>query len=132
MIGTSRFKGYIFLRYRYMGHGGVNHARHDVDRSRRHADRSYLTTTLGHFAEHLGRCYDGLWVGTERDDIPQARRWGPGAVERRSPVTPEQAGTLRDAMALGVALEVFHRESSCRRTRLRLWYFRFPEGNSNL
>ncbi len=26
----------------------------------------------GHFAEHLGRCcYDGLWVGTRRGDIPQ-------------------------------------------------------------
>ena len=26
----------------------------------------------GHFAEHLGRCcYDGLWVGTDRTDIPQ-------------------------------------------------------------
>ena len=26
----------------------------------------------GHFAEHLGRCcYDGLWVGANRRDIPQ-------------------------------------------------------------
>src|SRR5690349_24575226 len=26
----------------------------------------------GHFAEHLGRCcYDGLWVGAGRPDIPQ-------------------------------------------------------------
>src|SRR6185503_18070675 len=26
----------------------------------------------GHFAEHLGRCcYEGLWVGTDRPDIPQ-------------------------------------------------------------
>lgn len=41
---------------------------------------------------------------------PEAREWGPGAVARRSPVTYEQANTLRDALAIGIALEVFHRQ----------------------
>jgi alpha-N-arabinofuranosidase len=40
---------------------------------------------------------------------PEAREWGPGQVARRSPVTYEQANTLRDALAVGVALETFHR-----------------------
>jgi alpha-N-arabinofuranosidase len=41
---------------------------------------------------------------------PEARLWGPGDVTRREPITYEQAGTLRDALAAGVALEGFHRQ----------------------
>ena len=42
---------------------------------------------------------------------PEARPWGPrGTVECRSPVTYEQANTLRDALAVAVALEGFHRQ----------------------
>ncbi|GAC1385139.1 MAG: alpha-L-arabinofuranosidase C-terminal domain-containing protein [Herpetosiphon sp.] len=42
---------------------------------------------------------------------PEERSWGPrGNVECRSPVTYEQANTLRDALAAGVALEGFHRQ----------------------
>ncbi|HEY0583528.1 MAG TPA: alpha-L-arabinofuranosidase C-terminal domain-containing protein [Chloroflexota bacterium] len=42
---------------------------------------------------------------------PEARAFGPhGEVESRSPVTYEQAGTLRDALAAGIALEGFHRQ----------------------
>jgi len=40
---------------------------------------------------------------------PEARDWGPGQVVRRQPVTYEQANTLRDGLAVGVALEVFYR-----------------------
>ena len=41
---------------------------------------------------------------------PEAREWGPGDMPRRSPVTYEQANTLRDGLAIGVALEAFHRQ----------------------
>jgi alpha-N-arabinofuranosidase len=41
---------------------------------------------------------------------PEARLWGPGSVQRREPVTYEQANTLRDALAAAVALEGFHRQ----------------------
>ncbi|MFO7170108.1 MAG: alpha-L-arabinofuranosidase C-terminal domain-containing protein, partial [Chloroflexota bacterium] len=41
---------------------------------------------------------------------PEARLWGPGDVPRREPLTYEQAGTLRDALAAAVALEGFHRQ----------------------
>ena len=41
---------------------------------------------------------------------PEAREWGPGEVKRRNPVTYEQANTLRDALAVGVVLEAFHRQ----------------------
>ncbi len=41
---------------------------------------------------------------------PEARDWGPVDAPRRTPVTFEQAGTLRDALAAAVALEAFHRQ----------------------
>jgi alpha-N-arabinofuranosidase len=42
---------------------------------------------------------------------PEAREFGPhGEVVSRSPVTYEQANTLRDALAAGIALEGFHRQ----------------------
>lgn len=41
---------------------------------------------------------------------PEARPWGQGDVPRRMPVTYEQANTLRDALAAGLALEGFHRQ----------------------
>lgn len=41
---------------------------------------------------------------------PEAREWGPGDVPRRTPATFEQANTLRDALAAGIAFEGFHRQ----------------------
>jgi alpha-N-arabinofuranosidase len=41
---------------------------------------------------------------------PEAREWGPGAGAPRTPVTYEQANTLRDALAAAIALEGFHRQ----------------------
>lgn len=40
---------------------------------------------------------------------PEVRTWGPNATPR-TPVNYEQAGTLRDALAAGIALEGFHRQ----------------------
>lgn len=42
---------------------------------------------------------------------PEVRSWGPGDVPRRTdPLSYEQAGTLRDALAAAVAFEGFHRQ----------------------
>jgi alpha-N-arabinofuranosidase len=41
---------------------------------------------------------------------PEARRNGWGDIPGRRPITYEQAGTLRDALAAAVALEGFHRQ----------------------
>ncbi|CAA9544153.1 MAG: GH51 [uncultured Thermomicrobiales bacterium] len=41
---------------------------------------------------------------------PEVRSWGPGDVERRAPVTYEQANTLRDGIAVALALGGFHRQ----------------------
>ena len=40
---------------------------------------------------------------------PEAREWGPRTATQRTPTTYEQAGTLRDALAAGIAFEIFHR-----------------------
>ncbi len=41
---------------------------------------------------------------------PEARRNGWGGIPGRRPITYEQAGTLRDALAAAIALEAFHRQ----------------------
>jgi len=41
---------------------------------------------------------------------PEARRQGRDGIPPRQPVTFEQAGTMRDALAAGIALEGFHRQ----------------------
>lgn len=41
---------------------------------------------------------------------PEVRDWGPRTAVTRTPTTYEQAGTLRDALAAGVAFETFHRQ----------------------
>jgi alpha-N-arabinofuranosidase len=40
---------------------------------------------------------------------PEEREWGPRTATQRTPTTYEQAGTLRDALAAGIAFEIFHR-----------------------
>jgi alpha-N-arabinofuranosidase len=64
-------------------------------------------------AQMLKEETNGRKIGIALDEWgvwhPEAREWGPGTMQRRSPVTYEQAGTLRDALAAGVALEAFHR-----------------------
>ncbi|MEN9937349.1 MAG: hypothetical protein RLZZ387_3928 [Chloroflexota bacterium] len=56
-------------------------------------------------ARRIGIALDewGVWH-------PEARPWGPGDVARRDPITYEQAGTLRDAVATAIVLEGFHRQ----------------------
>ncbi len=41
---------------------------------------------------------------------PEARPWGPTHELMREPLSYEQANTMRDALATGIALEVFHRQ----------------------
>jgi len=57
-----------------------------------------------------GKCPIGIALDEWGVWHPEARPWGPGEVSRRAPVTYEQAGTLRDALAAAVALEGFHRQ----------------------
>lgn len=65
----------------------------------------YLSDAIGTNAHPIGIALDewGVWH-------PEARSWGPDNACHREPITYEQAGTLRDALAVGAALEGFHRQ----------------------
>jgi alpha-N-arabinofuranosidase len=65
-------------------------------------------------AQMLSEEAPGRKIGIALDEWgvwhPEARPWGPGQVTRRDPITYEQAGTMRDALATAAALEGFHRQ----------------------
>src|SRR5690606_14945802 len=65
----------------------------------------YLRETLGDSTHFVGIALDewGVWH-------PEARSWGPDNDIHREPITYEQAGTQRDAIAAAIALDGFHRQ----------------------
>lgn len=65
----------------------------------------YIRDTLGSSTHQVGIALDewGVWH-------PEARPWGPGNEIHREPITYEQGNTLRDALAVGIALEGFHHQ----------------------
>jgi len=78
----------------------------EADGTERLIERTARTIAAATTTSHpIGIALDewGIWH-------PEARTWGPGNVERRQPPTFEQANTLRDALAAGIAFEGFHRQ----------------------
>ena len=78
----------------------------EADATERLIQRTARTLAAAERPSHpIGIALDewGVWH-------PEARTWGPGRVERRTPPTFEQANTLRDALAAGIAFEGFHRQ----------------------
>ena len=65
----------------------------------------YLQDALGTSTHKVGIALDewGVWH-------PEARPWGPDHEGYREPITYEQAGTMRDAVAVAIALEGFHHQ----------------------
>jgi alpha-L-arabinofuranosidase len=76
-----------------------------------HATEAFVRQTAAIIADATGGKHQ---IGIALDEWgvwhPEARDWGPGDVTRRTPVTYEQANTLRDALAAAIALEGFHRQ----------------------
>jgi alpha-N-arabinofuranosidase len=70
---------------------------------RRTADM--VRDALGSSTHRVGIALDewGVWH-------PEARPWGPDNALHREPITYEQAGTMRDAVAAAIALEGFHHQ----------------------
>jgi alpha-N-arabinofuranosidase len=78
----------------------------EADGTERLIERTARTLSVAAKPSHpIGIALDewGVWH-------PEARTWGPGDVDRRTPATFEQANTLRDALAAGIAFEGFHRQ----------------------
>lgn len=77
----------------------------DVDLSEGESATELVVQSARAGQKRIGIALDewGVWH-------PEARPWGPGGITPRDPVTYEQANTLRDAIAAGIALEGFHRQ----------------------
>jgi alpha-N-arabinofuranosidase len=77
----------------------------EADGTERLIERTARTLAAAKPSHPIGIALDewGVWH-------PEARTWGPGNVERRVPATFEQANTLRDGLATGIAFEGFHRQ----------------------
>lgn len=77
-----------------------------------HATEDFVRRTADFIHQHLGN--QGHRIGVALDEWgvwhPEARAWGPDTENHRTPITYEQAGTLRDALAAAIALEGFHRQ----------------------
>ncbi|MBI5931754.1 MAG: alpha-N-arabinofuranosidase [Chloroflexi bacterium] len=77
-----------------------------------HATENFVQRTAEFIHEHLGTQSHQIGVALDEWGVwhPEARTWGPDSENHRSPITYEQAGTLRDALAAAIALEGFHRQ----------------------
>ncbi len=116
---NSRHLGLIdhFSIHRYWIHGGpeLDFTEADYYGLLAEADdtENFVTRTAGYLRDAQGD--DPRRVGIALDEWgvwhPESRPWGPqGAELHREPITYEQAGTQRDAVAVAVALEGFHRQ----------------------
>ena len=71
----------------------------------------FITRTAAIIADaHGGRRRIGIALDEWGVWHPEVRNFGPGASTPRSPVTYEQASTLRDALTSAIVLAVFHRQ----------------------
>ncbi len=72
----------------------------------------FIEQTTAYLREYAPK--DAKFVGIALDEWgvwhPEARPWGPNNELMRVPLSYEQANTMRDALAIGIALEVFHRQ----------------------
>jgi alpha-N-arabinofuranosidase len=102
--------------HRYWGHGGPEMDFSEDDYYTLLAEAQATEEFVQRTAEIVkAHTPPGRRVGIALDEWgvwhPEARSWPPrGNIQPRWPVTYEQAGTLRDALAAGIALEGFHRQ----------------------
>ncbi len=77
-----------------------------------HATEDFVLSTLRLIREYSGTGAHQIGIALDEWGVwhPEARAWGPDNAVHREPITYEQAGTMRDALAAAVALEGFHRQ----------------------
>lgn len=98
----------------YWSHGGPETAFSEQDYYALLAEAESTEAFVQGTAEIIAAATGGRYrIGIALDEWgvwhPEVRDWGAGATPR-TPTTYEQAGTLRDALAAGIALEGFHRQ----------------------
>jgi alpha-L-arabinofuranosidase len=77
-----------------------------------HATEDFVLRTAELIREYSGDNTHRIGIALDEWGVwhPEARPWGPDHELQRSPITYEQANTLRDALAAAIALEGFHRQ----------------------
>jgi alpha-L-arabinofuranosidase len=77
-----------------------------------HATEEFVSTTAAHIRDVLGESKHKVGIALDEWGVwhPEARSWGPDHEGYREPITYEQAGTVRDAIATAIALEGFHHQ----------------------
>lgn len=77
-----------------------------------HATEDFIRQTADHIRDFLGDSAHKIGVALDEYGVwhPEERGWGPNCELQRTPTTYEQANTLRDALAVAIALEGFHRK----------------------
>lgn len=77
-----------------------------------HRTEDFVRRTAEYIREYLGAQQHRIGIALDEWGVwhPEARPWGTDHEGHRTPITYEQAGTLRDALAAAVALEGFHRQ----------------------
>jgi alpha-N-arabinofuranosidase len=77
-----------------------------------HETEAFVSRTADMVRDALGSSPHPIGIALDEWGVwhPEARSWGPDSAAHRTPITYEQAGTLRDALAAAVALEGFHRQ----------------------
>ncbi len=72
----------------------------------------FITTTANFIRAYTPKDKQPIKIALDEWGVwhPEARPWGPTHELMREPLSYEQAGTMRDALAAGIALEVFHRQ----------------------
>jgi alpha-N-arabinofuranosidase len=73
---------------------------------------NFIQTTSDFIREYTPQGVKPLGIALDEWGVwhPEARPWGPTHELMREPLSYEQADTMRDALAAGIALEVFHRQ----------------------
>jgi alpha-N-arabinofuranosidase len=105
-----------FSIHRYWIHGGpeieFTEQQYYALLAEAHATEDFVRRTADYVREHLGTSTHGIGIALDEWGVwhPEARSWGPDNQLHREPITYEQAGTLRDALTVAIALEGFHRQ----------------------
>ncbi len=76
------------------------------------ATEEFVSRTAGYIQDALGTSTHKVGIALDEWGVwhPEARPWGPDHEGYREPITYEQAGTMRDAVAVAIALEGFHHQ----------------------
>jgi alpha-N-arabinofuranosidase len=107
-----------FSIHHYWIHGGpeanFTEAQYYALLAEAHTTEDFVSRTAGYIRDALGASTHQVGIALDEWGVwhPEARPWGPDNDIHREPITYEQAGTLRDALAAAVALEGFHRQSA--------------------